>query len=172
MKIGFIGLGKLGKECAEVMAEKHEVVGYDINIVAAKGVKITDRIENTVLDKDLTFIAVPTPHRSLYGGSSPSSNLKPRDFDYSQVKQVLKEISKVKHNSIIVLISTVLPGTIRREFLEYINPNQFIYNPYLIAMGTVKEDMKNPEMVIIGNLDGVPTGNIATLISFYKTICH
>ena len=33
MKIGFIGLGKLGKDAAEVLAEKHDVVGYDPNVV-------------------------------------------------------------------------------------------------------------------------------------------
>ena len=33
MKIGFIGIGKLGKEAAEVMAVKHDVLGYDINEV-------------------------------------------------------------------------------------------------------------------------------------------
>ena len=32
MKVGFIGLGKLGRDAAEVLAEKHEVVGYDPNI--------------------------------------------------------------------------------------------------------------------------------------------
>ena len=31
MKIGFIGLGKLGQDAASVLAEKHEVTGYDIN---------------------------------------------------------------------------------------------------------------------------------------------
>ena len=30
MKIGFIGLGKLGMPCAEVMSEKYDVTGYDI----------------------------------------------------------------------------------------------------------------------------------------------
>ena len=30
MKIGFVGLGKLGLDCAEVMAEKYTVHGYDI----------------------------------------------------------------------------------------------------------------------------------------------
>ena len=29
-KIGFIGLGKLGLPCAEVIAKKHDVTGYDI----------------------------------------------------------------------------------------------------------------------------------------------
>ena len=31
MRIGFIGLGKLGNPVSEVMAEHHNVVGYDIN---------------------------------------------------------------------------------------------------------------------------------------------
>ena len=31
MKVGFIGLGKLGMPCAEVMANKYEVTGYDID---------------------------------------------------------------------------------------------------------------------------------------------
>jgi len=33
MKVGFIGVGKLGKESAEVMAEKHDVIGYDVTEV-------------------------------------------------------------------------------------------------------------------------------------------
>ena len=32
MKIGFIGLGKLGLECAEVMAQKHQVVGMILDL--------------------------------------------------------------------------------------------------------------------------------------------
>jgi len=30
MNIGFIGLGKLGMDCAEVFAEQYTVYGYDI----------------------------------------------------------------------------------------------------------------------------------------------
>ena len=32
MKIGFVGLGKLGLPIAEVMADKHEVSGYDLAV--------------------------------------------------------------------------------------------------------------------------------------------
>ena len=44
MKIGFIGVGKLGKEVSEVMVEGgHEVEGYDIDPTAApKGVVMVD----------------------------------------------------------------------------------------------------------------------------------
>jgi len=172
MEIGFIGLGKLGKECAEVIGERHNVTGYDIINVQPKHVNMTNDITKTVVDMDFTFIAVQTPHDPAYDGSYPSSHLEAKDFDYSHVKKVLKELHKVDHDSTLVLISTVLPGTIRREFLDYVRPDRFLYNPYLIAMGTVKEDMRNPEMMIIGNEDGNTTKKVSMLISFYQNICN
>jgi UDP-N-acetyl-D-mannosaminuronate dehydrogenase len=41
-KIGFIGIGKLGLDCAEVFAEKHEVRGYDIYPRTSNSVKVCD----------------------------------------------------------------------------------------------------------------------------------
>jgi len=46
-KVGFVGIGKLGLDCAEVFAEQHEVRGYDIY----------QRISNTVLI-NTTFLGV------------------------------------------------------------------------------------------------------------------
>ena len=41
----------------------------------------------------------------------------PKDFDYSSVKEVLQSCNKhMNKDQTLVLISTVLPGTIRREF--------------------------------------------------------
>jgi len=171
MEIGFIGLGKLGMPCAEVMATKHNVTGYDIAIVNSNSVNITQDIKDTVMGKDFTFIAIQTPHDPRYDGSAPSSHLPTKDFDYSYVINVLKEISEVDYDSTIVLISTILPGTTRREFSTYLKPHQFIYNPYLIAMGTVADDMVNPEMIIIGSEDGLES-EVSKLISFYNTICN
>jgi UDPglucose 6-dehydrogenase len=170
MEIGFIGLGKLGLECSEVMAlAKHNVHGYDIEKRDSLLVKQVDRIEETVIGKDFTFISVPTPHSKNYDGSLPCTHLPSKDFDYSIVKDVLRQIKDVKSNSIIVLISTVLPGTIRRELLPLVDRRRFIYNPYLIAMGTVSYDMRNPEMIIIGGESGE---NIDSLINFYRTIVN
>ena len=33
MKVGFVGVGKLGKDAAEGMATKYDVTGYDISPV-------------------------------------------------------------------------------------------------------------------------------------------
>ena len=71
---------------------------------------------------------------------------------------------------LVILISTVLPGTVRRELRPLITNARFVYNPYLIAMGTVKWDFLNPEMVMIGTDDGSTTGDAKELVDFYKTM--
>ena len=170
MKIGFIGVGKLGKDAAEVMAEKHEVIGYDVNEVSPSNFNMVDSIEKVCKDRELIFVAVPTPHHPDYDGRYPTSHLPNKDFDYTIVKDVLSEVDKYTNKKqLVVLISTVLPGTIRREFIPLCNNFRFIYNPYLIAMGTVKWDMVNPEMVIIGTEDGSLTGDAELLLDFYRT---
>lgn len=171
MKVGFIGLGKLGLVCAEVMAREHDVVGYDVTEVTSDLVTVKSTIKDTVEGRDLIFVAVPTPHSQEYGGETPSMHLEPRDFDYTIVKEVLTETNKwVNKNQLVVLISTVLPGTVRSQLEPCITNARFIYNPYLIAMGSVGWDMVNPEMVIIGTEDGSTTGDAKILINFYKTL--
>jgi UDPglucose 6-dehydrogenase len=170
MKIGFIGVGKLGKESAEVMAEKHDVIGYDINTVSPENFKMVPSIKDACQDRQLIFIAVPTPHHPDYDGRYPTAHLPNKDFNYQIVKDVLTEVNKhVNREQLVVLISTVLPGTIRRDFIDLIPNGRFIYNPYLIAMGTVKWDMVNPEMIIIGTEDGSTTGDAKLLLDFYHT---
>jgi UDPglucose 6-dehydrogenase len=173
MKIGFIGLGKLGMPCAEEIAKKgHNVYGYDINVVEPTMlVTVVKSLQETVAGKDIVFVAVPTPHDPNYDGRAPTAHLTPKDFDYSIVKSCLSEANKyMNKNQLLVLISTVLPGTTRREFIDLVPNTRFVYNPYLIAMGSVAWDMVNPEMIMIGTRDGEETGDARQLIDFYKTV--
>ena len=169
--IGFIGVGKLGQACAEMVAEVHDVVGYDISARSPENFKMVPTLEQAVQGQDIVFIAVETPHDPQYDGKAPTSHLPNKDFDYSVVKDVLRQVNAVATPSqLIVLISTVLPGTVRSQLQPLITNARFIYNPYLIAMGTVKWDMVNPEMVMIGTEDGSETGDAKELVDFYKTI--
>jgi UDPglucose 6-dehydrogenase len=172
MKISFIGLGKLGLPCAEVFVEKgHSVKGYDIQEVYSSLVEIESTIEEAVSGVNIVFIAVPTPHDPLYDGRFPISHLPPKDFDYSIVKDVLKEANQyMNSNQILVLISTVLPGTIREQLIQYVTNPRFVYNPYFIAMGSVKYDMVNPDLIILGSEYGKYTDEVKTLISLYKSV--
>ena len=172
-KIGFIGIGKLGLDCAEVMAEKHTVRGYDIYPRTSTTVKVCN-INELVNESEWIFIAVPTPHAEGYDGSVPSSHMVPRDFGHDAVIDAINQINRYATSSKkVVLISTVLPGTTRSKFVPLLDKkHQFLYNPYLIAMGSVKWDMANPEMVIIGTEDGELTGIAGELIELYKTMMN
>ena len=170
-KVGWIGLGKLGLPCAEVVAQKHDVTGYDIVKADVERVVQKDTIAECVADRDIVFVAVPTPHDERYDGKTPTSELPPKDFDYTIVNEVLKEANKYMDKSqLLVLISTVLPGTTRKEFIPLVTNTRFVYNPYLIAMGTVAWDMINPDMVMIGTEDGEITHDTSYLVNFYHTI--
>ena len=112
MKIGFIGVGKLGKDAAEVMAEKHKVIGYDITETSSDKFEMASSIKDVCHNRELIFIAVPTPHHPDYDGRYPTSHLPNKDFDYSIVNDVLDEVNKhVNKDQLVVLISTVLPGS-------------------------------------------------------------
>jgi UDPglucose 6-dehydrogenase len=169
--VGFIGLGKLGLDCAEVFAEQYEVRGYDLALRASDRVKICSA-EETINCSDWIFIAVPTPHAEGYDGSLPSSHREPRDFGHDAVKQALAMInSHAVAPKRVVLISTVLPGTTRRHFIDILDrKHHFLYNPYLIAMGSVKWDMVNPEMIMIGTDDGNPNTLAQELIELYRPL--
>ena len=176
-KIGFIGLGKLGMPCAEAVAQKgFDVTGYDIVNKMSTHVEIKDSLSETVQDRDIVFVATPTPHEDGYDGREPTSHLPVKDFNYDAVKKVLEACNKhMTDQQTLVLISTVLPGMTRREFAPMVTNTKLMYNPYLIAMGTVADDMINPEMVMIGSKNGMAGKNCKIrselLESFYNQVC-
>jgi len=176
-KIGFIGLGKLGMPCAEAIADKgFHVAGYDITRKSSDKIEIRDSIKELVEDRDIVFVATPTPHVDGYDGSKPTSHLPVIDFNYDSVKKVLTKCNNnMTREQTLVLISTVLPGTIRRELHPLITNTKLVYNPYLIAMGTVADDMINPEMIMIGTKNGMAGTNCKSrselLESFYNQVC-
>ena len=158
--------------CAEEIAlAGHTVTGYDVANVTSELVEVKDSIAEAVKFAKIVFVAVPTPHDPAYDGRAPTAHLEPKDFSYDIVKSVLRECDAVMNPAqMIVLISTVLPGTVRRELEPLVTNTRFVYNPYLIAMGSVAWDMVNPEMVMIGTEDGSETGDAQELINFYKTV--
>ena len=198
MKIGFIGLGKLGFPCAVAMEQigHHEVKGFDVSENVRKiretriapyvkkdfpqflektKLEIVDNISDLVKWAEIIFIAVQTPHEEMYEGSTPVPDSK-KDFNYSILEDVASEVAAALGNSpesnpLIVVISTVLPGTMRDRVIPKLrkvrDEVRFCYNPYFIAMGTTIPDFLNPEFVLVGTLRE-EDGQILDLL--YKTI--
>ena len=74
-KVAMIGVGKLGLDCAEVMSDAgYEVVGYDIEYRLPM-FPMKNTIEEAVKDRDLIFIAAPTPHDPIYGDALNSRHM-------------------------------------------------------------------------------------------------
>ena len=176
-KIGFVGLGKLGMPCSEAVAKKgFDVAGYDILPKTSQHIEIRESIDDLCRDRDIVFVATPTPHEEGYDGRGPTSHLPVMDFNYEAVKEVLKECNKhMGKTQTLVLISTVLPGTTRRELAPLVTNTKLLYNPYLIAMGTVSWDMINPEMIMIGSKNGLAGTTCKArsehLAHFYNIVC-
>jgi UDPglucose 6-dehydrogenase len=171
MKIGFIGLGKLGLKTAEYFSDFYKVYGFDINQnIKSDKIKIVDYI-NDLSICDIIYITVSTPHEQKYDGNDIVSNLEKKDFIYDNVINVLEQLNHIKNidKKIIILISTVLPLTFREKILPIIK-YEIVYNPYLIAMNTVEEDLKNPEMIMLGYQD--KNKKIKKIKSIYKNISN
>lgn len=194
MKVGFIGLGKLGLPCALAINHKgHQVWGYDVNPII-EDVLITrylpyyekgaDELMNThtinygtmedvVTNSDIIFVPIQTPHEYIYEGCTRIPTER-ADFDYSLLKNGVENLNKIiseqQIKKVVVIISTVLPGTIEREIKPIITNNEYFklcYNPFFIAMGTTIDDFLSPEYVLFG-VDDEWASSVAE--EFYKTI--
>jgi UDPglucose 6-dehydrogenase len=193
MKIGFIGLGKLGFPCALAMAQKgHDVLGYDvkpelmnnhprsynetcedgatpINTMLESSRLRFGSLQTVVEHSELLFVAVQTPHDPRFEGITrlPEERV---DFDYRYLVDAIKNISAVvKTTKKVIIVSTVLPGTIRNHILPHAsNRLSICYNPYFIAMGTTIRDFLHPEFILLGVHDA-ETARAAE--AFYATIC-
>lgn len=171
IKLALVGVGKLGKDCGEVLGQYHALTGYDLVETGTKQFQMAPNLAAAVRGARFIFIAVPTPHDPAYGGEKPTSHLEPKDFDYGPLQQVavaLRPLTDVGQT--VVVISTVLPGTIRKVIAPELPGVRLIYNPYLIAMGSVEHDMRFPEMIIMGSSSGAEDGDIKELLDVYRPI--
>ena len=84
------------------------------------------------------------------------------------MKKLSNVIEKNGENKIVIIISTVLPGTIRKEIKPFLsNKIQLCYNPFFIAMGSTMRDFLHPEFVLFGVDD---MGAYKVCKEFYQTI--
>lgn len=192
MNVGWIGLGKLGLTCASVLADKgHRVTGYDVTMWAhdalcgdappphEAGFAELDRStlslvatpDEVVAEADVVFVAVQTPHAPEYGGEGPAPAER-RDFEYGYlvdaVRAVCRAAEQQRRSVTLVIVSTVLPGTVNKHIRPLLNGwVTLVYNPFFIAMGTTIADFLHPEFVLIG-VDR--PGDAVAVLDLYRTL--
>lgn len=127
-KIGIIGVGMVGGALEKwFLKEGTAPLIYD---------KYKNRGSlGEVNQADIIFICVPTPYNEVA-----------RDFDLSIVKEALSSIEKEK---IVVIKSTVLPGTtasLQKQFPQH----KLLFNPEFLTEQTADQDMSYPDRQIVG----------------------
>jgi UDPglucose 6-dehydrogenase len=177
-RVSIIGLGKLGASMVAAIASRGgEVIGVDVvpaavDAVAAgrAPVQETDldatlaanraRIRATldageaVRDSSITFVIVPTPSDARGA------------FSFAAAARAFEAIGRALRTKdtwhLVVLTSTVLPGTTRQALLPALERASgktagrdfgLCYSPEFIALGSVIHDFLNPDFTLIGELD-------------------
>ena len=127
LKIGIIGVGIVGGALARYFEKiKKRPFLYD------KYKKIGS--EKEVNQADVIFICVPTPFDKNNG------------CNLSYLKDAIKII---KGNKIIVIKSTVVPGT-TENFQKKYPSCKFLFNPEFLTHYTADQDMQYPDRQIVG----------------------
>lgn len=174
-RIGMIGMGKLGLPVALAMESKgYEVVGYDTSprvceylanrevpymeegiepLLADTKIECLGSIEEVVRRAEIVFVPVQTPHSPQYEGVTRMPD-ETRDFEYQYLVNAVRAVANAARDlespTTLVVISTVLPGTINSHVRPLMNDwVQLVYNPAFIAMGTTVQDFLEPEFVLL-----------------------
>ncbi len=172
MKIGVIGLGKLGCSMfAAFAAAGNEVFGFDINKDTRD--KLNNKkqpVSETDLQKELelgsnNFKVLDTPGQVLKNSEViyvivPTPSMPDGTFNTSFLEDVISEIINVDFcckDKLLVITSTVLPGDTRLKLISKvtnikgsISDINFCYSPEFIALGSVLNDLKNPDFLLVG----------------------
>jgi len=159
MKIGVVGNGYVGGAISHGFSPastgKCEVKVYD---------KIPERslntLDETVNDSDFVFVSVPTPMD------------KNGNISLKLIYKVFDEINDVnkKQNNIIILKSTVIPGT--TEMLQEKFPElNIVFNPEFLTEKSSRLDFINQDRVILGG-DKLYTSKVSELFNERFKYCH
>ena len=128
-KIGLIGKGVVGSALYDSFTKRGQpVIVYDN--------QSDYRDFNVLLDADIVFMCLPTPFVEGHG------------YDLEPILSNMKELKKGKFNGVVVIKSTVEPGTC--HMLEEKFGFTVIHNPEFLSSRTAYQDFDNQRHIVIG----------------------
>ena len=134
MKIGVIGNGFVGNAVAQFFKTRLPTVVWDKDETRSTGTF------QEVMESDFVFLCLPSPTNE--DGSQ----------DITAIYEIVDIINMTTHKPILILKSTVLPGTTQRLADKYPDLN-FVYNPEFLMAKTAVQDFANPSDIVLGGAD-------------------
>ena len=151
LNIGVIGLGVVGNAIYQTLNEKKcNVVGYDKYKNGGIG-----SIE-ICLSSDIVFLSLPTPY-----------DYSLQDYDLKPLDDVISKLSESNYNGIILIKSTVNPGTSEKFSSLYGNVN-IVHNPEFLTARNAKEDFVNQGQIVLGKTQNCNSEKFKILVDFYQ----
>lgn len=132
-RIGILGFGMVGKAIEFSFGLTHNIKIYDPKYPELNTLK-------DVIVQDYIFICVPTPMQ------------KNGRIDLSILDDVIDKLAKIitiKHQPIIIIKSTIIPGTTKKYQQKYSYLN-FVFNPEFLTERNSKLDFINTARIILG----------------------
>ena len=143
--IGLIGNGFVGEAVHENLRQHHDFIIYDRKPEKSN----CDSIGAVVKNSSIIFVALPTPMDTS------------GECDLSIIFDTFDEISKHYDDNIIIIKSTVLPGTCRK--INQRHPEmKIVFSPEFLTEANHIEDFKNCNRMIFGG-DSSDTSKCALL---------
>lgn len=130
-KIGVIGYGVVGKAIASVFSEK----GWEVLVNDRKPLDFSKSKEILMKECDFVFLCLPTPTNDA-------------GCDISALEETFGEISQYESDAIVVIKSTIPPGT-TQEFAEKYPWMNIVYSPEFLTEDNAEEDFRNPDRIVL-----------------------
>jgi nucleotide sugar dehydrogenase len=163
-KIGIIGSGVVGSATGKGFHRLgHDVLFYDIAkqrllTLKEEGYHIASNVKDIIDKTDISFVCVNTPNNS--SGEQDLSQLMSVLYDITNSLRRIDRIQQQQHPHLIVFRSTMLPGTMRKVVINYLQTNcpssrigrdyDVCYNPEFLRQNTAFDDFFRPDRVVIG----------------------
>ena len=138
-EIGIIGQGFVGSAVKEGMKDHFEVYTYDKDPSKESTAR---NIFSVVEHTELTFLCVPTPMKK-----SGECDLRILETALTEISECAKALNK--KNYIVVIKSTIPPGTTERLNNIYVNLD-IVFNPEFLTEANAVNDYKNQNRIVIG----------------------
>ena len=132
MEIGIVGQGFVGNAIYQKFKNYYDIKTFDI-----KGIMHCTSNKQDTMSCDIVFVCLPTPMN------------KNGSCHIDIVEEAVANISDLNQDNIVVIKSTVPPGTVAKWNKKY-NNIDIIFNPEFLTEANAISDFENQTRIILG----------------------